>query len=363
MITSAVMSRRKQTVFGLMCIFCLCLILKNSQTAVEYMQTGMKLCTGVVIPSLFPFMVVSGILVRIGIGGKVSKIIGRLSSALFGVSADGGSAVFLGLLCGSPIGAQMTASLLDRGAINKKEAERLLIISSAPSSAFVINAVGISLFSSKMSGVIFYFVTLSSICLIGIIHRVLFGKVAEKESTREVRRALGVNIFTDSISSAAISMLYVCAYVVFFSVLIGCIGSISVKISTVKRLLPFIYGILEMSGGIGASAAIANRLTGICLTAFILGWSGFSVHLQIISVCSERGLSFGRYFVSRMCVGIINALTVLFIYLSSPHLFSQTASDIFVPAISPLHSHIGLYISAFLLSIPTVCLIFRRIKR
>jgi hypothetical protein len=41
---------------GFLCLF---LILRHSDAAIAYMKQGLSLCAGTVIPSLFPFMVIS----------------------------------------------------------------------------------------------------------------------------------------------------------------------------------------------------------------------------------------------------------------------------------------------------------------
>ena len=67
-----------QVGFLLMSTFCFVLILRNSDAAIEYMGRGLTLCARTVIPSLFPFMVVSELLVSSGAG----EALGRLFSGV-----------------------------------------------------------------------------------------------------------------------------------------------------------------------------------------------------------------------------------------------------------------------------------------
>lgn len=52
-----------QLCFGFFALFCLLLILRNPDTAIEYMTSGLRLCARTVIPSLFPFLVLSELIV------------------------------------------------------------------------------------------------------------------------------------------------------------------------------------------------------------------------------------------------------------------------------------------------------------
>jgi hypothetical protein len=99
--------------------FCFLLVLRNADAAVSYMGRGLSLCARTVIPSLFPFMVVSEMLVASGAGEALGRLFARLMRRVFGLSGAGASALFLGSMCGFPVGARTAVALLDQGAISK----------------------------------------------------------------------------------------------------------------------------------------------------------------------------------------------------------------------------------------------------
>ena len=278
----------KQMLFCFMSVFSLALIVRNSDVAIKYMYDGLSLCVRTVIPSLFPFMVISDMLVKSGAVTFVSRLLALPMNALFGVSGEGGCAVILGTLCGFPIGAKFAVSMYDKGSISKGELERLLTFSNNPSSAFIISAVGVSLFGSREVGVKLYIMTLLSALIVGLAQNVIF-RIKEKKGSRPNRDSAPTNIthsekhkfgiedFTESVGSSALSLLKICAFVVFFTAFFG-------------RPSP------------PAKAP-----------AFISGWSRLSVHLQIMSICSERDISFKPYFLAKFFQAVICAALVLFI--------------------------------------------------
>jgi hypothetical protein len=50
-------------------------VLISSDIAIDYMKKGLRLCSDTVIPSLFPFMVISELIISSGAGVKISKLL------------------------------------------------------------------------------------------------------------------------------------------------------------------------------------------------------------------------------------------------------------------------------------------------
>jgi hypothetical protein len=63
-------------------------------------------------------------------------------------------------------------------------------------------------------------------------------------------------------------------------------------------------GLLEMTGGIGGASALSGDW-GLILTAAFAGWSGVSVHCQVMTLCGGRGLSFKPYLLAKGVQGLL----------------------------------------------------------
>jgi len=310
-----------QVVFGLFCLLGLCLILRSSDVAIEYMNRGLLLCAKTVIPSLFPFMVISEMIVSGGIGSLLIKPLAKPLRSLFALSDAGCCAVVLGLLCGFPVGAKCAALSYDRGALSKEEAERVLAFSGIPSSAFLINAVGNSLWGNRRFGVLLYVTVLTVALLTGI----LLARLGKKQDAREAPRTAtwsipplkGAKLFTEAIRSATASILPVCACVVFFSALLGTLHPILSTFHLPPAIHAALFCLFELSGGMSQACALGNVSLAAGLCAFAAGWSGLSVHCQVLSVCDGRGLSFRTYFLAKLlqavfCSLLFGILMILF---------------------------------------------------
>lgn len=375
-----------RVILCLLSVFCFLLILRNSDMAIAYMGRGLTLCVNTVIPSLFPFMVISELLVGSGAGEALGRILARPMRWLFGASGAGSSAVVLGSLCGFPVGASTAVSLYDHNLISKRECEHLLTFVSNPSSAFLITAVGVSMYGNRRLGVILYAVVLGCGLFMGLLSR--FFMNGKRGHLRHVHphypmgfhpdgtagrgepspASGGITVITGAVSRSAVNMLTVCAYVVFFSTLMGVfvtqvMGKLPFAEGAVGAILrPILCGILEISCGVSEAAGVAARdcfasrglEISLVLTAMIAGWSGVSVHCQIMTLCGGRGISFRPYLIAKAAQGLLcGAVMILVLRIADPAwlttdtdtvvgtLLDMTA-ELRLPTLPRMLSHLGL---------------------
>lgn len=327
-----------QVFFCLMSTFCFVLILRNSDAAIEYLGRGLTLCARSVIPSLFPFMVISELLVSSGAGEAFGRIFARMMRWLFGLSGAGVSAVILGSMCGFPIGAKTAVSLLDRNMISKSECEHLLTFTSNPSSAFLITAVGVSLFGNRRLGVILYAIVLGTSFLVGFLARFFLRGTGKPDPHPHYPVGLhpgGVEMFTSAVSSAASNMLIVCAYVVFFSAIMGALGCVFNRVGNQLSGMPYVLlgGFLELSGGVSEASLLPDARTGMILAAAFAGWSGLSVHCQVMTLCAGRGLSLKPYVIAKLFQGILCAVCMAAVITFCDPAWLTPASDTVIETI------------------------------
>lgn len=302
-----------QVSFGLFALFCLALILRNSDVAIDYITRGLLLCAKTIVPSLFPFMVLSELIVSGGIGNALISRIAPPLRRLFGLPEAGCCAVVLGLLCGFPVGAKCAVLAFEQGRLTREEAQRTLCFSNAPSSAFLISAVGVSLWGNRRFGIALYATVLTCSILTGILANQLRKKntpphTAAAIPTLPTPPLTGVRLFTEAVKSSTGSMLLVCAYVVFFSALVGTLNLVLAAAELPAALSATLFCLFELSGGVSQASALGNVHLAATLTAFAAGWSGLSVHCQVLSVCDGKGFSFRSYFLAKIFQGLLCAL-------------------------------------------------------
>lgn len=313
-----------QIFFILMSTFCFILLFRNSDAAMEYIGQGFTLCVHTVIPSLFPFMVLSELLVSSGAGEALGRIFARPMRWFFGLSGAGASAVVLGSMCGFPVGAKTAVSLYDRNMISKAECEHLLTFSNNPSSAFLITAVGASLFGNRRLGLVLYGVVMGASFIVGFLGRFFFREregvaISTRHSHPHFPSGLhpgGVGMFTSAVSNAANGMLMVCAYVVFFSAMRGALSCMILELGGMNAVAyALLCGLLELSSGVSQTAALRPLALASVVTAAVAGWSGLSVHCQVMTLCGGRGLSMKPYVIAKVVQGVLCAALMGFLWM------------------------------------------------
>ena len=269
------------------------------ELAIEYMSRGLRICTASVIPTLFPFMAVSELMVRSGCGAIVGKRLEAPMRALFGTSGAGAVAILLGAVCGFPVGASTAAGLYRRGEMSEDEAVRVLCFCNYPSSAFMISAVGASLWNDAGIGRILYICVISAGAIWGLLHR-RGGEKLTPYCPRQTR--IGIAVIGESITAAALSLLNVCAYIAFFSCVVGCLSRAFAAGGMGETAEAFIYSFFELTSGAASAALVKSKAIGFVISAAAGAWSGLSVHLQVISVCAAEGLKLPlrRYFAAKL---------------------------------------------------------------
>lgn len=321
--------------FSILGTGCILLLLFCADSAVESVREGLLLCGQTVIPALFPFMVASELLVGCGGAAALGQKLARPMQKLLGVPGAAACPILLGALCGFPTGARTAAALYDKGALSARQCTRLLTFINNPSSAYMISAVGISLLGSRRLGLLLYATSLLGALATALVTRILLPdeKGAAASPTPQPVR-LGADVFTSAVTGAAQSMLSVCAYVLFFSAILGAVQSIGTRLSLPASLGALLYGALEMSGGIARAAQLANREQAVMLCAALSCWSGVSVLCQIMTVCHGRGFRFLPYVLAKLAQGLLAAVLC---FLALRYLF---------PLLPPEHTHAALLLPA-----------------
>ena len=110
--------------------------------AIAGAKDGLTLCFNVIVPSLFPFFVLSSLVVDLGLAAWLGRAMEGVMRPLFRVSGSCASAVALGFIGGYPVGARTALQLYEQGLCSKPEAERLLAFCNNSGPAFILGVVG-----------------------------------------------------------------------------------------------------------------------------------------------------------------------------------------------------------------------------
>lgn len=335
------LSFRRNILPFILVLFTICLVV-FSRSNLTATKNGLTLWATCVVPSLFPFFVITNLLSRTKVVNIIGKLLDKFMRPLFNVPGIGGFAFVMGLISGYPVGAKIVADFREKGLVTQDEGERLLAFTNNSGPLFILSSVGIALFGDTKTGLLLLATHILACITVGIIlarfskrkkfensYDTIKNKFERKNNSQSCNsenitfKNLG-EVLTTSINNSISTILMIGGFVVIFSVIISILNQTNIldKLSTLLYPIlnflnidlefakPLLSGILELTNGVNLVANIPTKLISqnIILSAFLLGFGGFSVLLQVYSIVSKTDLSMKKYLVGKFLQGIISGI-------------------------------------------------------
>ncbi len=299
-----------QTLFTLLALYLTYLLLRCPVQALHYASTGLLLWFQKMIPTLLPFMILSGIMIRMNLTERFVRFFHPLFHKIWGTSPNGSYVILTGMLCGFPMGARVIGQLCQAGKLSEKEGAFLLAFCNNIGPVYFLSFVmsTLSLTGNYLPFLVMYGVPL---CYGAILYRVsFFRRHAASASSTVVFRAAShpdmsvrvsfLEAVDDSIVSGLTGIGKLGGYMVFFNLL----NIMFLPFSALpERFLAFCNCILEITSGISFAGARETLMILI-----LLPFGGFSCIAQTYSMIKDTGLSISRYFLHKCAQTVITAL-------------------------------------------------------
>ena len=283
--------------------FLLCLLARGD-VCLPAARDALRYCGESLIPALFPFIAAGGILMGSGAAELTAGTVGRAARRFFRIPPSLCAPYLIGLVAGFPSGAAAVARVYANGGCTKDDAERALPAVSNAGAGFVCAGIGSLLGGIRYGAAIYAAQTVISLAAA----RILFRRSEHKEYPRS-GPSVASGTFTQSVKSAAIAVINVCAFAVFFAPVsalavrgleyAGASGAVKAAAASV----------LELTNGARTAALLSPPLSA-AVCGFAASWSGLCVAAQISSVAADAGLSMKYYFPCKLISGAVCGICV-----------------------------------------------------
>lgn len=283
-------------------IFILAVI--NSKTLYNGALSGIQLWMFTVVPTLFPFLILSDIMVRLNTTDYISMLLSPITKPLLGISPSGSYAIITGLLCGYPVGAKACADLVKENKISIQEGNYLLTFVNNASPAFISSYIVNALLFGNCSALnIAMLIYIPSIITAFILNP--FFRKNLKNSKPPTDSDISGSVKTFSLENAIFStintLLRIGAYIIIFSILcefIKLLPNHSVKMA--------LSGLLEITTGTFlVSISTIPFEWKIKLIIFFTSLGGISTLFQTNSMIADSGLSIKWYILGKVIASVI----------------------------------------------------------
>ena len=286
--------------------------------------TSINFCYYTLIPTLFPYMIISSLLLRSALINKaLTGFFGKLFGIL-GICKTTTSPILIGNFCGFINGpksiCESYGDKLTKFALNKA-----IILSSNAGFSFVVLLVGKKLWGSFSYGFALYIFQIFISFLINLqINR------HDNFKSYELKKQDPFISFTYAVTSSAKTMINICAFTIFTSVLVNIISSI-LNLSSTSLFSVLLSSLFDITQGVSASLNLNNIHMCAFFTGFSVGFGGLSVAFQTFSVCSKFQINNKKFIIMKFLQGIICGIFSLIytsIFSISPTLATSSLSSI-----------------------------------
>ncbi len=269
------------------------LLFTSSSQAARGISDGLVICAQVVIPSLFPFMIMSDFALRSGVADYLLSPLSRMISPLLRLPKQACASVLLSFFSGYPTGAALVSRLREAGAVSDCDASRMMTFCVNAGPAMIVFAVGDCMLGSMRMGWILLACHLAASFIIAVVGAV-FTKPSPRGTPAPFHAEGAADAFVNATASACRQMLTVCGFVTLFS--------------AVMAVLPegagWAFPLLEVTKGCEWLAVNGHSAP---LIAAALGFGGVSIIFQVMSM-SKGAVSFLKLILSRACHAGLSAL-------------------------------------------------------
>lgn len=269
-------------------------------------KSGLLLWYTSLVPTLFPVMILSRLLVDTNLAYRMSLLIARPFSRLLGLSPYGVYALVTGFLCGCPMGAKVLADLRVRGQIQESEAVYLARFCNNVSPAFLCNFVVLGHLGSSALLAPTLCIALGAPVVYGLLTNPGYRKSCDgrpPSKNKAPARAINFAMVDASIMDSICSITKLGGYVTLFSVLSSMADILPGQTALIRAAAA---AVTEVSGGIRCLAAllIPPRTKYLLMIAACV-FGGFCCAAQSAQMLSDLGLSFRSYLCAKLAVTVI----------------------------------------------------------
>lgn len=293
---------------GILAGIAILIIILDAKCAAASAKEGIDLCLRTVIPSLFPFFVLSAILNSYLLGK--SNLLLRPFGRICGIPDGGESLLLLGYITGYPVGAQLITQAYKEKTLTADTAQRMLGFCNNAGPAFIFGMLS-PIFTDKRVPWLLWGIHIASSIIVGCLLPHI------DHSICTMRRISPISL-GKALHNALYNIATVCGWVVLFRILLGyCNRWFLWRVPYTIQVI--ISGALELANGCVLLRSIPSTGLKFIIASGFLAFGGVCIGMQTRSVTQELGT--GYYFPGKI---LQTMLSILFSTFMQQLLFRDT---------------------------------------
>lgn len=289
---------------------------------------GLKVWSQKVLPSLFPFMIISSFMYYTGLSERVTLYIYKFIKRIVHCSQNAIFIFITSIFSGYPMAAKLVSMYCADNRLTHQEAEAVLVFSSVCSPVFIAGTIGVTMLNDLRAARIIALSHYLSAIINGLIFVFLLSSHSTKKATvsnttnkSSSNPALSpFNALTKSVTTSCSTQLLIGGFITIFSVFISLLDAchlfsfLSLTTTSISPTLaiaikPLISGFFEMANGSSAmsSTSLTIQLKIMFITLFI-SWGGLSIHCQAVGLLYDTSVSTAHYLIAKLLHGLLSVV-------------------------------------------------------
>jgi sporulation integral membrane protein YlbJ len=299
-------------------------VLTTSDTILESVNFSFNIFINNIFPSLFPFFVLSEILINYGFVELIGELFKPIMYKMFRINGKCAFIFIMSIISGFPSSAKYTRELHLKGLINEHEATKILTFSHFSNPLFIMGTISLLFLNNKEVGFLILICHYVSNLILGLLFRNYHPSKKEEEKISLKRAIINMHnkrinndknfgqIITNSLLNSINTLLLILGVVTMFLVMTTIIDN-NININNYSQSI--LNGFVEMTQGLKYVSLlnIPLKLKSV-LSTMIISFGGLSVHMQVISILSDTKIKYLPFLTARIMHGFISSFLVYILF-------------------------------------------------
>ncbi|MCU6746654.1 transporter [Faecalicatena acetigenes] len=305
----------KRYISIILCIFTFVAMLAFPKAVFNGASEGLLLWFQIIFPTLFPFLLITNLLLLTDSIHYIAQSIAGPLRFLFRVSDNGSFVLLIGFLCGYPMGAKMAADLVISHKITEAEGKYLLSFCNNTSPVFILNFIVWKTLGKEEFALPTFLILLTAPIFVSFVTRRFYLKDQSAFQNIEKRdckkKKLDFSMLDSCMMNSFETIVKVGGYIILFSVILTLLQEFPWK----NPLFDFALPTLEVTNGIlllhrYSLPFIIEYPAILALTSF----GGFCSVAQTQCMIQKTGIPLLPYIIEKLAASLAASL-LAFIYL------------------------------------------------
>lgn len=299
-------------------------ILTHPELTINTVLSALDIWKTSIFPSLFPFFILSELLIQYGFVELISELFKNIMLKTFKINGYASFVFIMSLISGFPSSAKYTRELYLDKKLNEFEATKLLTFTHFSNPLFILGTVSIIFLKNKEIGYLILICHYISNIIIGLLFRNYYPSKYKYEKSSLKKAVLSMHkkrltnttsfgkMISNVINNTIQTLLLILGTITIFLIITSTIDN-NININFYYQAI--LNGTIEMTQGLKYISIlnIPLKIKSILATMF-LSFGGISVHIQIISILSDTKIKYLPFLAARLLHAAMAGIMVYLLF-------------------------------------------------